>query len=371
MLFALLRPLTRAKGDDAARAAFDASVYRDQLAEIESDRERGLLSEADAEAARIEIGRRLLGTGADKTESPRKSHPSARAAAIALAVLLPVLALSVYLHYGSPRLPDQPLVARLQAPGSDQNLEALVARAEARLREHPEEGEGWDVLAPVYMGWRRYADAADAYANAIRLLGESPKRLAGYGKALVLAKEGIVSEDARKALERALALDATLIEPRILLIMAKEQDGNFAEAAEGWRQMLAGAPKDAPWRQLVEQRLAQNEAQVSGKAPEDAMQAPSAGAKTGPTASDVAAAEEMSPAGRQAMIEGMVRGLAERLEKQGDDLSGWLKLMRAYAVLDRKDDAMKALERAKTQFRGNQHALQQLDTLAAELGLKS
>ena len=65
MLFALLRPLTRAKEADAARAAFDANVYRDQLAEIESDRERGLLSEADAEAARIEIARRLLGTDAD------------------------------------------------------------------------------------------------------------------------------------------------------------------------------------------------------------------------------------------------------------------------------------------------------------------
>ena len=157
-------------------------------------------------------------------------------------MLLPVLALSVYLLYGSPRLPDQPLAARLQAPGSDQNLEALVARAEARLREHPEEGEGWEALAPVYMGWRRYADAADAYGHAMRLLGESPKRLAGYGKALVLAKEGIVTEDARKALERALALDATLVESRILLIMAKEQDSAFAAAADGLAQAAGGIP---------------------------------------------------------------------------------------------------------------------------------
>ena len=369
VLFALLRPLTRAKDDEAARSAFDAAVYRDQLAELDSDRERGLLSEADAEAARVEIARRLLGTDADKAELPRTFPPATRAAAVALAVLLPVLALSVYLFYGSPRLPDQPLAARLQAPGSDQNLEALVARAEARLREHPEEGEGWEALAPVYMGWRRYADAADAYGHAIRLLGESPKRLAGYGKALVLAKEGIVSEDARKALERALALDATLVESRILLIMAKEQDSAFAAAADDWRKLLAESPEDAPWRQLVEQRLAQNEAQAAGKAPE-AAQLPSP-AKTGPTASDVAAAEQMSPAGRQAMIETMVQGLADRLTKEGNDLSGWLKLVRAYAVLDRKDDALKALERAKTQFSGKPQALEQLDTLAAELGLKS
>jgi cytochrome c-type biogenesis protein CcmH len=220
------------------------------------------------------------------------------------------------------------------------------------------------------MGWRRYADAADAYGNGIRLLGESPKRLAGYGKALVLAKEGIVSEDARKALERAVALDASQIESRILLIMAKEQDGAFAAAAEDWRKLLADSPPDAPWRQLVEQRLAQNEAQAAGKAPE-AAQAPSAAAKAGPTAADVAAAEQMSPAGRQAMIESMVQGLADRLAKEGDDLSGWLKLVRAYAVLDRKTDALKALERAKSQFSGKPQALEQLDTLAVELGLKS
>ena len=82
-----------------------------------------------------------------------------------------------------------------------------MARVEARLREHPEEGEGWEVIAPVYMGWRRYADAAEAYRQSIRLLGESPKRLASYGQSLVLGNNGVVTEDARKALERALVLD--------------------------------------------------------------------------------------------------------------------------------------------------------------------
>ena len=79
----------------------------------------------------------------------------------------------------------------------------------------------------------------------------------------------------------------------------------------------------------------------------------------------------MSPADRQAMIESMVQGLANRLDQKGDDLAGWLKLVRAYTVLDRKDDALKALEKAKTQFSGNEDALRELDALAAELGLKS
>jgi cytochrome c-type biogenesis protein CcmH len=378
VLYVLLRPLMTRSAEQGSRAAFDATVYRDQLKEVESDRERGLIGDADAEAARVEIARRLLAADAEEGKSdktgPRRPE---RFVALGLAVLLPLLALGLYLNYGSPRLPDQPLVARLEDPSHSQDLQVLVAKVEARLREHPEEGEGWEVIAPVYMSWRRYADAAEAFRQTIRLLGESPKRLAGYGQALVLANNGVVSEDARKALERALVLDPKLIEPRLLLTIAKEQDGQFAAAAEGWRAMLADAPPDAPWRKLVEERLAQDEARLAGKpisGPPGASgpQAPAATAQGGgPTQGQVAAAEQMSPADRQAMIETMVQRLADRLAQHSDDLPGWLKLVRAYSVLDRKDEAVKALARAKTAFSGNAEAIQQLDALAAELGLKS
>jgi cytochrome c-type biogenesis protein CcmH len=378
VLYVLLRPLMTRSAEQGSRAAFDATVYRDQLKEVESDRERGLIGDADAEAARVEIARRLLAADAEEGKSdktgPRRPE---RFVALGLAVLLPLLALGLYLNYGSPRLPDQPLVARLEDPSHSQDLQVLVAKVEARLREHPEEGEGWEVIAPVYMSWRRYADAAEAFRQTIRLLGESPKRLAGYGQALVLANNGVVSEDARKALERALVLDPKLIEPRLLLTIAKEQDGQFAAAAEDWRAMLADAPPDAPWRKLVEERLAQDEARLAGKpvpGPPAASgpQAPAATAQGGgPTQGQVAAAEQMSPADRQAMIETMVQRLADRLAQHSDDLPGWLKLVRAYSVLDRKDEAVKALARAKTALSGNAEAIQQLDALAAELGLKS
>ena len=371
-LYVVLRPLMGGSASEESRAAFNATVYRDQLGEVESDRARGLIGEGDAKAARVEIARRLLATDADRQGaklSPTRSPT--KAAAVGLAVALPLAALSLYLVYGSPRLPDQPLVARLQDPASDKDLEVLVARVEARLREHPAEGEGWEVIAPVYMGWRRYADAAEAYLQTIRLLGESPKRLANYGQALVLANNGVVSEDARKALERAVELDPNLIEPRLVLIIAKEQDGQLAAAAEAWRAMLAKAPAGAPWPKLVEQRLAEGEAKLAGKAVPAIPEGAPGEAPQGPGPDDVAAAQNMAPADRQAMIETMVQRLDDRLAQKGDDLAGWLKLVRAYTVLDRKDDAMKALTRAKTQFGGNAEALQQLDALAAELGLKS
>lgn len=378
VLLVLLRPLASAGSDDRSVDAFDSAVYRDQLGEIESDRARGLIGEEEAEAARVEIARRLLAADSKAEASAGISSDTgrARAATIAVAVALPLLALGLYIVYGSPRLPDQPLAARLQDPSSDQNLEALVARVETRLREHPEEGEGWDVIAPVYMGWQRYADAADAYAQAIRLLGESAKRLSGQGQALVLANNGVVTEEARRALERAVALDQTLLEPRILLAIAKEQDGQFQAAIEDWRALLDKAPKDAPWREMVEKKIVTAEAHLASKPMTEAEGSTSQQLEKGPGDADLAAsqnpaAQNMNLAERQAMIETMVQRLATKLDQDGGDLAGWLKLVRAYSVLERKADALKALERAKSQFSGDAEALQQLDALAAELGLKS
>ena len=373
VLLVLLRPLTRGKGSDAGRGAFDAAVYRDQLREVETDRERGLIGEKEAEAARLEISRRLLASA--DSDAPEQVQPSraAKAVMLSVAAMLPLIAVGVYLVYGSPGLPDQPLAARLEDPSSEQDLAAIVARVEARLREHPEEGEGWDAVAPVYLGIGRYANAAEAFDQASKLLGESPKRLAGRGQALVLANDGVVSEEARRVLERALALDPTLLEPRILLAIAKEQDGQFAAAIDDWRGLLAAGDESASWREMVQKRIAAAEAHLAdgsaGAGAPNIGAAPKSGA--GPTAGDVAAAQAMSPSERQAMVEQMVQRLAERLEQQGDDLSGWLKLVKAYTVLDRKDDAQKALARAKNQFSGDGQALQQLDALAAELGLKS
>ena len=130
VLLVLLRPLAGPGIDGGSADAFDSAVYRDQLGEIESDRARGLIGGEEAEAARVEIARRLLAADSKAAASAKISTDTshARAATIAVAVALPLLALGLYLAYGSPRMPDQPLAARLQDAASDQNLEALFAR---------------------------------------------------------------------------------------------------------------------------------------------------------------------------------------------------------------------------------------------------
>jgi cytochrome c-type biogenesis protein CcmH len=366
----LLYPLVGGREAVDERDAFDAAVYRDQLDEIEADQARGLIGEAEAEAARLEVARRLLAAnekGKDASDAAsRNALP--RGALIVVAACLPLAAIGAYLYYGSPSLPDQPLAARLTDPAKETDVGVLVARVEARLRAHPEEGAGWDAIAPIYLGARRYADAAEAYRQSIRLLGPTAKRLSGLGQALVLEQQGLVTEPARMALEEALKRDATLVEPRILLAISKEQEGNFEGALADWRGLLDARKGDQRWTSMIEGRISSAQAKASGEAP--AAEA-SAAPQAGPSAADVAAAQSMSPTERQAMVDQMVKRLAARLETNGDDLPGWLRLVRAYTVLGKNDEAKEALARAKEQFAGNEQAIGQLDTLAAELGLTS
>ncbi len=377
-LAAVLWPLLRGERRSAPRAAHDAALYAHQLEEIDADLERGLIAPAEAQAAKTEISRRLLhAADRDRAEPTRKPEPAVerRTAVIVLVctfLLLPVLSLGLYLMRGSPSLPDQPLAARLEAPAGSERISGLVARVEARLRQHPEDGEGWDVIAPVYLRLQRYNDAADAYERALRLLGESSARLMGYGEALAAANNGVVTEAARQAFEKALARDPSLLKARFWLAIAKEQDGQFAEAASAWRDMLSGAPADAPWKPIVEERLRFAETHAGVKAApsgQASAQPDSAPAAKGPTREDIAAAQSMTPEQRQAMIKQMVERLAQRLAEKGDDLEGWQRLVRAYTVLGQRDDAVRALGDARRNFEGNAQALAQLDVLATSLGL--
>ena len=128
---------------------------------------------------------------------------------------------------------------------------------------------------------------------------------------------------------------------------------------------------------MVEKRIEAAEAQLAGQPMTAETPAPAEArpqSEKGPSEADIAAAQDMDPAARRAMVEGMVQRLAARLDQDGGDggaLSDWLRLVRAYSVLDRKDDALNALDRAKSRFSGNTQALEELDRLAAELGLKS
>jgi len=368
-LAVLLAPLTRAPRAGERAAVGTLAVYRHQLEEIDAERKLGWVSEAEAHAARAEVSRRLLAS-ADAEESdtkPAAALPRPRAPiAATIAALVPLLTLALYLTHGSPGLPSYPMAGRFGLPLEQANVAELIGKVERQLREHPEDGQGWDVIAPIYFRLGRFREAADAYANATRLQGESVRRLAGFAESEVLAGDGIVSEKARAAFEKILQLEPARPEPRFWLALAKEQDGKLAEALADYRALLAQAPAGAPWREAVDGRVAELSRRLAAPG---TLEPPPPG--PGPSAAQVMEAEKLPAEERARMIGQMVDGLAERLKRDGSDLAGWLRLVNAYAVLNRKDDARAALAQARQHFPTDAKALGELAALAKSLGLDS
>jgi len=265
-VFAVLWPLARGRG---AGGGSDIAVYRDQLDEITRDRASGLIGQAEAEAAKVEVSRRLLAAAdvADAEKTEREDSPlwRRRATAIAGLVLLPAGALALYLTIGSPQLPGEPLAARLQAEQNNPPIEALIAKVEEHIARNPDDGRGWEVLAPVYMRLGRYDSAARAWSNAIALNGSNAERESEYGQALVAAANGVVTAEAKAAFERSLALDAQDVLARFYMGMAADQDGRRADADKIWGDLLANAPPGAPWIEFVRHAM-ERKATVSATA---------------------------------------------------------------------------------------------------------
>jgi cytochrome c-type biogenesis protein CcmH len=351
-IFAVLWPLSRLHA--SAAGGSEANVYRDQLAEVDRDLAGGLIGASEAEAARIEISRRLLAVAdAPATVVARSGAGMRRAVALIALTGIPLAALALYLPLGSPQLGDFPLAARSRAPDGSQPLVNMVAQVEAHLEKNPTDGRGWTVLAPVLSRLGRYDDAARAWRNAITYAGDSSERRADLGEALLAAAGGVVTAEAKSEFERALAMNPDEIKASYFLGVSAEQDGRNADAASIWKAMLAKAPPDAPWRPLVQAALSR----VGGVA--------------APALSDdtMAAAKDMNDADRGAMIRGMVDRLASRLKENGDDVEGWLRLVRAYMVMGDREKAVSARADARQAVANDAERLRQLNEGLKNLGL--
>jgi cytochrome c-type biogenesis protein CcmH len=354
----LLYPLLRgAAAADDGRAG-EAAVYRDQLRELDRDLAGGLISTEEAEYARAEIGRRLIAASNAAPVTTLKTSGHRRLAEALVLLLLPVVGLCLYTVMGRPDLPSQPLAARYENP----DMGILIAKAERHLAQNPDDGKGWDVLAPIYVSTMRVAEAETAYRNAIRLLGPSVVRLDGLAETLMAKSSGIVTDDARLALEQSLQLEPDNPRARFYVALGMEQMGKADDARAAFEAIVRQSPADAPWVPLVNEHIAKNGGTLSQAA---AIAQPPGN----PTQSDVAAAGQMGAGDRQQMIKGMVDSLDAKLTENPNNLEGWLRLVRSYAVLNDKDRAADALKRGLAAFPGNGEQGRELLALARELGL--
>ena len=334
ILFVLV-PLARGTGRLGSRSASALDLHHLRLAEIARDRDNGLLDEASVEAARNEAARLLLRSvaarkiGPEPGDAPEGASRTAtwhrRIVALVALLGVPALSLSLYAELGSPGIPSRPFGS---ASGStaEPDLTSMIGRVEAHLVEHPEDGKGFEVLAPIYLRLGRFADALRARSEALRLLGETPDRLADLAEARMAVADGVVTREAGEALDKALSLDPKHPKARFLKAIGLEQDGRREEAAATLRTMLADAPSDVPWRAAVETHLA---------------------ALTRPAEDKAAAIAGLAPAAKGDAIRSMVAGLAARLQHQGGSAEEWARLVRSLTVLGETEKARAALAEAR------------------------
>lgn len=350
---ALAWPLTRRPTTPIARAAHDLAVYRDQIAEIERDRARGVIAEAEAGAARIEIARRMLAADAMMVETSSAAAPARWPSwALAAAIVAPLAALGLYAATGSPWLQGQPFTARsLEAEriaAAQAQLAERAASLAARLAAAPDDRDGWALLARTYSALERYDEAIAAWRRAVELAPENLEFAGEFGEALTRADAGVVGPEALAAFERVLAVEA--FDPRAAYYkgLALAQSGAAAEAVRMWSDLLYVGPHDAPWAATVR---AERDRVASAAKIDLSRVTPSPAAEAARVAAAARrdAAEEIArlpQAERTAAIRAMVETLAARLEAAPDDIEGWRRLARAWRVLGERDKAAAALDRA-------------------------
>lgn len=355
VLVAVLLPLLHGWRAPAERRQFDRAVYRAQLDELERDIARGVIGGTDAQAARLEIERRLLVADAATTATASRLG-SSRALAVASALIICGGAGMLYLWLGAPGVPDVPFAQRHEATPAKQEGHVEMADAvqalAARLKANPNDAQSWLFYARTEATLGNWAIAADAFQHALALGQTSADVLSAYGEMQVLAADGIVGPPARTAFTSALERDKTDVVARYYLALADAQAGESRRAIDGWLGVAADLPEGSPMREAVQRRIA-DAANTAGipvppmpKGQPLAPPAASDATSSGPAPDQIAEAANMPPAERDKMIRGMVTQLATKLANAPDDVDGWMRLGRAYAVLGDTDKAADAYDHA-------------------------
>ncbi len=345
-VFAVWWPLARRQ--KSIRSGSDVAVYRDQLDEIDRDEAASLIGGVEAEAARVEVSRRLIAAAeaAKAVAAVAEPVPASRyrwATLGAAILLLPLGAGVTYLSLGSPNLAPVSMNAEVSGQQLPEGIEQTVAEVEKYLVANPKNGRGWELLAPVYLRLGRFDDAVKARRNALEIFGPDAARLGDLGEAIIMASNGVVTPEAKSLFVRANAADPEDVMAQYYLGLSAKQEGRRDEAVKRWTALISGAREGAEWLPMVKNALAR----VDEKGPSVAAAIPSAAAAP-PDHSD-------------GSIEAMVERLAERLKKDGSDVPGWVQLVRSYRVLGRAEKANTAIADAHAALAGNPEALQRLD----------
>jgi cytochrome c-type biogenesis protein CcmH len=241
--------LLRQSGGDVSQGWTNAAVLRQQLAELEGERSRGLLDEAEFARLRDELQRRLLAEAAPAAGISRVNGQPRRVLLV-YAAALPVASVLLYLEFGHPQLigapaPPQPLAA---IDAADAGADGTLMQLEAHVAASPGDARAWVMLARLRMQRDQFEPATVAYERALAAsakVARDPLVWCEYADALGMAQGGRLAGKPRELIDKALSLDAA--HPRALEMAgsAAYEAGDYRGAAGYWRQLLARLPADS------------------------------------------------------------------------------------------------------------------------------
>jgi len=244
-LFFVLRPLVgRKREPQLSRSDANVSIYKDQLRELDAELAAGTLSPDDHRRARLELEARLLEDvpAVEVERAPARARP----AALAVGIAVPVLALAVYFITGTPRALDP----REGVPSAAQ-VEAMVARLAAKLRENPDDADGWKLLGRSYTVMGRYAEAVDAYSKAAQRSPRDAQLLTDFADALAMARGQRLEGEPARLIERALEIDPKNLKALALAGTVAFERQDYAVAAALWSRMLPLVPPDSEDARII------------------------------------------------------------------------------------------------------------------------
>ncbi|WP_375280871.1 c-type cytochrome biogenesis protein CcmI [Pseudooctadecabacter sp.] len=361
-----LRPQKAALG----RSELSRAIFEDQLAEIDRDEKRGVISGDEATAARAEVSRNILKASRIGSSGTRQMDTTSRMGILLATLLVPAITFGYYAEFGNPDISSLSIADRAAERQERDEVVALASRLETELQAHPEGGpsEGWMLLGQTRMRLGDYERAADAYSVVAERDEADSAVFSMLAEALIAQEQGVVTPRADAAIARARELSPMNPAGTFYAALSLEQSGQGGAAHDLLIERLDLADGYYPWMDTLIAQANRIGASI-GRDPISVAQFAPMATQPGPTQDQVAAAQDMSEEDRAAFIASMVDRLATRLEDEPDDLDGWLRLANAYTVLGRQDEAVTAYETAVTLA----DALPDTDPrkVAAEQGLAS
>ncbi|HTJ55193.1 MAG TPA: c-type cytochrome biogenesis protein CcmI [Nitrosospira sp.] len=271
----------RERQTGVARDATNVNIYRDQLAELDSDLRSDILTREQYEQSKRELQQRMLqdipagetAPAASPAMSAATMSGKSNIATITLTTLaVPVLAVSLYLWLGNTKalLPQPSMAVGEQAPmsaeGGHPDFSSVLENLIARLKNQPDDMEGWLMLGRTYAMMQRFSEAKEVYEKVLALAPENPEVITDYADIVAMTNNGSLIGKPLELINKALRLDPQNPKALALAGTAEFERRRYKDAAAYWERLLVLVPPtETELAESVRNSIAEAKSLASGK----------------------------------------------------------------------------------------------------------